>query len=417
VKLTITLLFAALSLSLLAQFNTLSYGPGYQEQFFYNLETEEAQRINHDSYDIYVSTAPGSAAIYVNEGVSSSMNNPQSEVKLYITGSTEFSDVDTANMERIYNDESIAGEGAFNHIAAAADPFDLGWGGYDPVTHTVSGNRIFVVQLQDGSYHKLFIKSLASGTFIIQSAPLDAEQPTEIQVNKEHFSGPYAFISLSNQSVNDYAAGDWDLWFTRYTSPLDDGSGNILQYVVAGALLHPNIAAVKAEEVDPAAVEWTDYESELESVPNVIGYDWKEFNITTFSWTVFEDLVYFVERTNGDVWQLQFIDFEGSSTGGLTIRAENVGMTSAVDLSNWGSPSLTLYPNPINGQHFTLHSRNSTQDYQLEIISPQGSVLHTEKITLLPGNSPEIRAPQQSGTYYLRWIGGGDSGVIPFIVP
>ncbi len=413
----LTLFLAALCLPAIAQFNILSYGPGYQDQIFYNLETEEAQTISHNSYDIYVSTAAGSASIYVNEGVSSSMSNPQAEVELYITGSMDFSAVDTANMERIYNDESVAGQGAFNVVGDAGDPFDLGWGRYDPVTHAVSGNRIFVIRLRDGSYHKIFVESLASGNFNIQVAPLSTSQPIDIEIRKADYSGPYAFISLENNSVHDFAAGPWDLWFIRYATPLDDGSGNILQYVVTGALLHPDIKAAKADNIDPGTVEWSDYESELSDMPSIVGHDWKDFNIMTFTWTVFEDVVYFIERVNGEIWQLQFIDFEGSSTGSLTIRAENVGMTSSFQGSAIEKQPLTLYPNPVYRQGFTLRSQEPVGSYQIEILSAQGKVVRTEKITLLPGDSPKIQAPQNPGTYYLRWLRGGKSGVIPFVVP
>ena len=49
--------------------------------------------------------------------------------------------------------------------------------------------------------------------------------------------------------------------------------------------------------------------------PNIIGHDWKDFDLGTFTWEVFDDLVYFIETPDNDIWQLQFIDFEGSSTG------------------------------------------------------------------------------------------------------
>ena len=412
-----TLFLAVLSLTVAAQFSQLSYGPGYQDQVFYDLETGEAQKVSHDAYDIFVSTGPGSAAIYINEGVNLSMANPQAEIELYVTASTDFSDVDTANMQRIHNDEEVLGQGAFNVVGDSGDPFDLGWGTYNPSTHNVDGSVIYVIRLRDGAYHKVYVESLESGVFTIQTAPLGSTDANDIQISKSDFSGPYAFISLSDGTAHDFASGSWDLWFTRYTTPLDDGTGNILQYVVTGVLLHPDLEAAKAEGVDPETVDFTSYVAELASTPNIIGHDWKDIDLGTFTWEVFDDLVYFIETPDNDIWQLQFIDFEGSSTGVVTFLAENVGMTSSLTSTSVEQPSLRLYPNPVTSDGFSLRSGKSVGQYQIEILSSDGKLIESRKTKIFPESSASFEAPQSSGIYYLRWIRGDERGVIPFMVP
>lgn len=416
-KKILTPILAFLSLSLAAQFNQVSQGSGYQDQVFYDIETGEVQKVSHDAYDIYVSTSPGSASIFVNEGVAVSMANPQAELELYVTTSTNFTNVDTANMQRVHNDEEAADQGAFNVVGDAGDPFDLGWGTYNPVSHTVEGNRIYVVRLRDGIYHKVFVESLAAGVFTIQTAPLGSSNVNEIKISKSDFSGPYAFVSISDGGIHDFAPEPWDLWFTRYTTPLDDGSGNILQYNVTGVLLHPGLEAAKADDVDPESVDWMDYETALTSSPNTIGFDWKEIDLSTFTWTVFDDIVYFIKTRDNDIWQLQFIDFEGSSTGVTTIRAENVGVTSSFTSPYEEDTEIQLYPNPVTPEGFSLRSSKSAGQYQIEILSAGGRTLSRRKATLLPQTTVSFMAPRVSGTYYLRWLRDGESGVIPFMVP
>ena len=261
-----TLFLAVLSLTVAAQFSQLSYGPGYQDQVFYDLETGEVQKVSHDAYDIFVSTGPGSAAIYINEGVNLSMANPQAEIELYVTASTDFSDVDTANMQRIHNDEEVLGQGAFNVVGDSGDPFDLGWGTYNPSTHNVDGSVIYVIRLRDGAYHKVYVESLESGVFTIQTAPLGSTDANDIQISKSDFSGPYAFISLSDGTAYDFASGSWDLWFTRYTTPLENGTWKYPTVrTVTGVLLHPELEAAKAEGIGPETVDFTSYVSELAS--------------------------------------------------------------------------------------------------------------------------------------------------------
>jgi len=412
-----TLFLAVLSMSLAAQFSQLSYGPGYQNQVFYDLETGETQKVSHDAYDIYVSTGPGSAAIYVNEGVNRSMSNPQAELELYVTASTDFTDVDTANMQRLHNDEAALGQGAFNVVADSGDPFDLGWGKYKPTNNIVEGEVIYVIRLRDGSYHKIYVESLISGEYTIQTAPLGSTDSNEIQVSKSDFSGPYAFISISDGTAHDFASGSWDLWFTRYTTPLDNGTGTILQYVVTGVLLHPELAAAKAEGIDPETVDFTSYISELTNSPNIIGHDWKDFDLGTFTWEIFDDLVYFIETPDNEIWQLQFIDFEGSSTGVVTLRSENVGMTSSLTSTSTEQTSLQLYPNPVSSDGFSLRSGKGVGQYQIEILSSDGKLIESRKTKIFPESAASFQAPKSSGMYYLRWIRGGESGVIPFMVP
>jgi hypothetical protein len=412
-----TLFLAVFSLSLAAQFSQLSYGSGYQNQVFYDLETRETQKVSHDAYDIYVSTGPGSAAIYVNEGVNRSMSNPQAELELYVTASTDFTDVDTANMQRIHNDEEVLGQGAFNVVGDSGAPFDLGWGKYKPNNNIVEGEVIYVIRLRDGSYHKIYVESLISGEYTIQTAPLGSTDSNEIRVSKSDFSGPYAFISLSDGTTHDFASGSWDLWFTRYTTPLDDGTGNILQYVVTGVLLHPDLEAVKADGVDPETADWADYISDLTNQPNAIGHDWKDIDLGTFTWEVFDDLVYFIETPDNEIWQLQFIDFEGSSTGVVTLRSENVGMTSSVSASFSEEPSLQLYPNPVTADGFSVRSSKDPGQYHMEIFTAHGKIIEAHKTKLYPENPVSFTKPQSSGMYYLRWTQGDISGVIPFVVP
>jgi hypothetical protein len=181
--------------------------------------------------------------------------------------------------------------------------------------------------------------------------------------------------------------------------------------------LHPGLEAAKADDVDPETVDWMDYETALTSSPNTIGFDWKEIDLGTFTWTVFDDIVYFIKTRDNDIWQLQFIDFEGSSTGVTTIRAENVGVTSSFTSPYEEDTEIQLYPNPVTPEGFSLRSSKSAGQYQIEILSADGRTLSRRKATLLPQTAVSFMAPRVSGTYYLRWLRDGESGVIPFMVP
>ncbi|MEZ4956598.1 MAG: hypothetical protein R2825_23780 [Saprospiraceae bacterium] len=52
---------------------------------------------------------------------------------------------------------------------------------------------------------------------------------------------------------------DWDLLFTRYSAPVDDGAGGFFDLVTSGVLSAPGIEVAEARGVDPFYVEYTDY--------------------------------------------------------------------------------------------------------------------------------------------------------------
>ena len=58
----------------------------------------------------------------------------------------------------LYNNTKGWSYGAFNRHANLSNPFDLGWGIYDPGNnHTITGDSVFLVQLANGRFKKILI--------------------------------------------------------------------------------------------------------------------------------------------------------------------------------------------------------------------------------------------------------------------
>lgn len=64
--------------------------------------------------------------IFVNEGAILPFGAPAPQVELYLTGSTGFETLDTAGMQRIYNEELNWEEGVFNHVKDPSETSDAG---------------------------------------------------------------------------------------------------------------------------------------------------------------------------------------------------------------------------------------------------------------------------------------------------
>lgn len=389
----------------------VSVGTSYAMQTYYALEDGSITSEDYTTWDIAFAVGGQDLGIFVNESVASTFGDPLPEVELYETASFEYDDFDTTGMIRILNEESSWGEGAFNHIKNENDPFDFGWGSYNPSNHQVIGNRIFAIKLRNGVYKKLEIQSLISGVYTFRYANLDGSDEVSATINKEDYTGKtLAYYSLETGMALDLEPTTWDLLFIRYRTPLDDGAGNILEYVVTGVLTGPGVKVAQANEVDPETVDYMDYVSELtDSSLIVIGHDWKDFDLDLFQWVLPEDRAYFVRTADNKLWKLHFLDFEGSSTGVSTFEKTFVTeLTSINEFENL--ESYAVFPNPASGQvNIAFELKTATRSGILTITNVLGQIIQSQTIGIQQGlNVKSFNLSIPAGQYQVSLQIGGD---------
>ncbi len=405
-----------------AQFEVLSMGPNYENPFFYDIENGTVTTFSYSDWDIaFAVQNQRDLGIFVNEGVSSSSENPEGEVSLFVTASRDFETTDTTGMERIYNDDVSWDLGAFNHVASPGDPFDFGWGSYDPVSHNVLGTRVFIIQLRDGSFRKLKVESLIRGTYTFTYANLDGSGLRTQTLNKGDFEGKtLGYFSFAKESVVDLEPVGWDLLFTRYVAsvPFDDGSGETLDYVVTGTLSNRGLQVAQVDRIDVGTVKYEDYLEQFSDTVSIIGYDWKEFDINTFQWSLPTDRVYFLQNDSGEVWKIQFIDFEGSLTGGFTFEKNFEGVvTSVTDLAR-NFKSFQLGPNPVVDQlEVQVELKTAARSGTLGIVNNFGQLLWQTPIEIGKGQQSEYVPVGNlpAGLYFLSIRSGADFVSRPFV--
>ena len=409
-------------LQLQAQFVEVSYGPGYTQQAFYDLSSQEAVSIDDAAWDIAF-TAQGlqDAGIILNEAASSDENDNPLELYLVPGKSYEATITEDHLGDRLFNDEQSWQYGAFNAMRATGDPFDYGWGTYNPASMAVEGTQLFALKLRDGSFRKLEISALNGTTYEVRHAAFDGSGEVSFSVDKaDHQDTDLVFYALAeNEVLTDIPSTDeWDLVFTRYSTPLDEGQGNILNYLLTGTLSGLDVEVAQADGIDPASVEFSNYEDSLQTALDVIGYDWKSFDLNTFSWSLPLDRVYFVKTAEGEVHKLQFIDFEGSSTGVAVFEQTDLGIVNAVEAHPVVN-DFTVFPNPVRDiatigltleqatrARMQLFGTNGQQVWSAEAQFPAGFQAKELNLSHLP-----------SGTYYLSIQPQGSHPVsIPLIL-
>lgn len=389
------------------QIDQVSVGAGYINQTYYSLSSGNTTSSSLEAWDIGFNVDPMMASVFLNEGVASGAG-AQGPVSAWLTSASDFNTV-TINdtVDYLRNPDVSWSEGAFNTPAAAGNPADFGWGLYDFVTHEVNGNRVFIIQLRSGAYKKFMVESLITGTFTFKWADLDGGNEVTSTLDQTAYSKKIVFYSLTNNAAVDLEPANWDMMFTRFSQSLDAGDGTFLEYNVGGALIAPNVYVAQANGVDPSSVEFVDHEAELTDSIDVIGHDWRYFDLGSFSWITLSDRVYFVTTESDSLFQMQFIDFEGSSTGIITLEKEYLGQyvsTPGFDDLN----GFAMYPNPTSSNvNLTLDWADAGTEGSYRIVDLQGRVVAEESFRVETGyNRQAIQLDAAPGMYVVTMTVG-----------
>ncbi len=319
---------------------------GYSNQSFYNLNSGEVANTNNNNWDLAFSSGGYGSAIRLNS---------QSNLKLYSypNGSiNDWSSLDTTGMnnwKELYNSDTSWSIGAFNSSADPSNGMDLGWGIYSTITHHITGDSLHVIKLANGDYKKLQIIDLSSGTYNFKYANIDGSNEVITSISKSAYSTKnFGYYSIENETEIDREplSTNWEILFTKYVTQL--GSGTM--YGVTGVLTNKDIKIAKAENVDVNNVNHSSYS--FTTPINSIGYNWKSFNMSSFSYDIQDSLCYFIKDNLENIWKIQLTGFQGSSTGKINFIKESIISLNVENKKEINS--FTIYPNPSTNKEITI---------------------------------------------------------------
>lgn len=388
-------------------FIQLSIGEGYANQLFYDLDTDKSVELKTSDWDLVFTTfGLQDAGIHFNESSASTFDMPAPALELYLVDTNSFDSLTAfdTTFTRLFNDERSWGFGAFNVNLIPGNFFDFGWGNYNPMTRQVIGDELFVIKLRSGVYKKLLIELLDVDVYRIKWANLDGTEVETAAIDKKDFQNGLALFSFNTGTTLDIDLSGMDLLYTRYiTSVPDTNTTDILDYTVTGFLSMPGTEVARIEGLDPDEVMANDtieYTSQLDA----IGYEWKAFDFTE-GWVIPNDLSYLVKTTEGKLYKLVLIDFEGSFTGVTTIQRTELNVVSTQNI-NTAFEDFQVYPNPVqNDLNVAFALKEADQNVQLRLFNQLGQQLWT---TVVDGNTGQNNYNFQlsktfpSGTYYLN---------------
>ena len=317
-------------------------GTGYANDVFYSFKDGEVAAVPRTNWDLGFQTMVWTATIITNGG---------SDVELYTYPKADTSgwgSVDTTGLSTwpvLYDSEHDWYEGAFNRNQAGHP--DYGWGKYNPISHDVVGDSIYIIKTADNKWRKIWIlrKNSIANTYYFRYANLDGNDDQLIEMNNNpYLSKNFVYFSFTGNTVLDREpdTASYDLLFTKYYSVQPNGT----PYPVIGALNNLEVYANEFYPVGPDFIDWQNMP--FDSTKSPIGSDWKSFDFTS-GWMMKDSLAYFVRTRDLEIYKLVFTGFTGSLGTGAALFEKT--LVSAADVSEIipGNSSFSVSPNPIHG--------------------------------------------------------------------
>ena len=390
--------------------DTLSMNPGYTNDIFYSMNDGVVADVERAGWDIAFYTSAFSAGIIINEG---------SGVDLYTypNGDTSsWASVDSSGLyswKKLVNSAESWEDGAFNRNATGHPNY--GWGTYNSVTHDVVGDSIYIINSPEAGFKKLWIvkKVSIANTYIIKYSNLDGtnEQSIEIDV-KPFINKNFIYFSLTtNETIDREPSANWDILFTKYYDITFDNEGNPVDYLVTGATSNINREANKYYPVGDDFNEWASIS--FDTYKNVIGYNWKSFSMSTFSWVIEDSTVFFVKNEIGDVYKLVFTYWEGSATGVFAFNKEVLSLSTIYDEAE-KQQLVSIYPNPASGIINVSINDEDAINNELTITDLSGRMVYSSTIR---NSAITVNATNfESGLYFVSVIGDNYRETVKLVV-
>lgn len=365
-------------------------GAGYANRAFYSLENGVQGSVLFNNRDWMLDVANGySATIRINGGFNAVLYK-------YTAGDTaNWASLDTTGLgtstgwERARDNDQALAPSAFEY-GTTGHP-NYGWGEYNDVTHNVTGNALFVYKTvgtgTSGTsvWKKVWIKDLAATTsaYTVLVADLDGSNEETITISKQGVSNKnfiyYSFAT--NQTYNDEPdANTYDLVFTKHEDYYSFGGPATLQ-AVTGVETANGALVAKAENVLADDAVYTDYT--LTDDIYGIGADWKTVNTQTFQFDMEDSVSYFIQDQTGNIWQIRFTSFVGSSAGKYRFDKRIVAYASVEETETFNA--WNVFPNPA-AEYVTLVFTSSVADMgQFNLMDLSGKTVLSQSVSVNTG--------------------------------
>jgi hypothetical protein len=392
--------------------DSVSLGSNYSTEVFYSLSMGETQSSEITEWDLAHTTVSRDNCLRLNHAKGW-------ELRQYPKGSTaDWATMDTSDWKSwpiYFNSPDNHLLGAFNRTKNSKNVWDFSWGVYNPNSHEVVGDSLFLL-IKDGQPFLKFwpVVQKINGDLIIETQALDgssAKRDTLLQstAGKRH----HKYLSFAQGQFNVEPLKDqWDLRFTQYAEPQWDATNSAWKpNIVVGVQSSPNL---RVKPIENHTWQWAldsfwSYNGATLFDLNAVGSNWKVLDSQTQTWSVNPNLTYWLDNDSSQVL-FHFIKFEGETSGKIVFEYWPMAQTLNL-LEPQKREIAKAFPNPVLDQLFIPLS--SLEAAELTLYNSQGQcVARSGQISLQNGSAPVISMPFEhlpSGRYVLKTAQNGQT--------
>lgn len=344
------LLLSLISFGAFSQTNVeITTGASYANEVYYDLSSGNTSTTDRTNWDLAFATDAFNVSVLANNGAG---------VELYTYPNGTFmawESIDTNGLStwpQMYNSVEDLNDGAFLRNIDLNNDFDQGWGMYNPNSHIIEGDSLFILKTAAGNYKKLWIvaanPNAGENSWTFKYADLNGENEQTANIaSNDYIDLNYVHYSIENNEIisKEPFSKDWHILFTRYFD-------YNIPYYVTGVQINSEL--VKIQQVDGVnQVAFEDFEeANFNTKLTQIGSDWKEFDMGTFTYLVDTNRVFFTKVFNetaidSTYWKLYFTGFSGSTEGIYSFTQKSLtGGTGIKEVE--GLALFEIFPNPAN---------------------------------------------------------------------
>lgn len=266
----------------------------YSKQLFYDIETNTVVKtVNRTSWDL---------------GFSSNTFLPH--IILNSSNKMEAAELNTTNFDSITSVNTTSLNFTWDHSSGLKDSLAL--------KNAISTQHVFIVNRGDNpdlsarGIKKIQVLNYNDSTYVLKHADVDNNNLhiDTIKMNQTVNFTSFTFDFGGNIVDVEPNKETWDLLFSQYTHTFYI-SNPPTSYSVNGTLLNPYlVSGAKVFNKPFSDVSLDDLATHpLSDTLDVIGYNWKYYNLDESQYTVYPNQNYLIQNQEGFYYKLRFVDF------------------------------------------------------------------------------------------------------------
>ncbi|PBQ30247.1 hypothetical protein CNR22_00220 [Sphingobacteriaceae bacterium] len=187
----------------------------------------------------------------------------------------------------------------------------------------VKDNKVYIINRgynekgQHQGYYKLKLLSVNATEYTFEYSTITNPKTMQGTITKNSDCNFVAYSFSTNQACANIEPKkqEYDICFTQYTHYFNEEK---MYYLVTGALVNNyNTRVIKLKDKAFADITIKDTINRPFSIRrDVIGYDWKDYNLNTNVYTTYPQICYIISDSRGYFYKLHFIDFLKSGVKG-----------------------------------------------------------------------------------------------------